>query len=107
MSKSIIMTTSAALVLMTSVAFSGQRGLDESTIHVLTNSSPQTAVLLLGPRGKSVGKGSSANFRARYNAMGHVNGNVMLVLEYEAPQVDLPREESGGGVFIPEGGDSR
>jgi len=39
------MTTSAALVLMTAVTFSGQRGLDEFTIRVLggTNATPQTA----------------------------------------------------------------
>lgn len=91
MLKSIIMTTSAALVLMTAVTFSGQRGLDEFTIRVLggTNATPQTAAPIVssrnGTRGNSAGVGSSSSYIAGDLVSTQGLEYAMLVPGYEVP----------------------
>ena len=85
MSKSIIMTTSAALVLMSSVAFSGPRGLDEFTIQVLGyTASPQEIAEIVnkGKRGRSASAASSNGSPPDW-AMAH--GLDLAVLDDEDP----------------------
>ena len=103
MSKSIIMTTSAALVLMSSVAFSSHE-LDEYTIQVLAKSSPQAVAEIAShgkTRGKSAGAASSNGLPPEW-AVAH--GLDLAVLGNEDPIiVDVPPstapEDDGSGEF--------
>lgn len=100
MSKSIITTTSAAFLLMSSVAFAGSN-LDEGSIQALGNqgnsgSAADIALSSRSSRGNSAGSGSNSNQRAKDMAMEHQNEQAMLVLE---AYLDGPRGgDSTGGT---------
>jgi len=91
MSKSIITTTSAAFLLMSSVAFAGSN-LDEGSIQVLGNAGSAANIALSSRSGSAslvaAKAGSSANIKAKAMARDYGNDQAMMVLD---AYIDTPR----------------